>query len=56
MITTINNVTEFIERERGLIFIYGAGNLGYWVGKYMHLCGIKFKGYLDKGATKECEG
>lgn len=55
MIRTTNDVTEFIEMEQGPILIYGAGNPGYWVGKYMHLCNITFEGYIDKGAKEECE-
>lgn len=55
MIRTTNDVTEFIEMEQGPILIYGAGNPGYWVGKYMHQCNIAFEGYIDKGAKGECE-
>ena len=50
MITTTNDVKEFFESSESPIYIYGAGNPGYWVGKYLHLCGMNYEGYFDKGA------
>lgn len=48
MIKLTNNTKDFFERQSGEIFIYGAGNAGYWVGYYMNLCNIEFSAYLDK--------
>ncbi len=48
MIQVTNNTKSFIEKQTGEIFIYGAGNAGYWVGYYMNLCEIDFTAYFDK--------
>lgn len=48
MITVTNDVKDFIENQTGEIFIYGAGNAGYWVGYYLNRCGIEFSGYIDR--------
>lgn len=53
MIQVTNNVKDFLEKEKGEIFIYGAGNAGYWVGYYMNRCGYEFSGYLDKTIDHE---
>ncbi len=53
MIQVTNNVKDFLEKEEGEIFIYGAGNAGYWVGYYMNRCGYAFSGYLDKRIDHE---
>ncbi len=53
MINVVNDVKSFIEKETGEIYIYGSGNAGYWTGYYMNRCGIKFEGYIDKGAEND---
>ncbi len=48
MITITNDTKNFIEIQSGEIFVYGAGNAGYWVGYYMNRCKIDFTAYLDQ--------
>lgn len=48
MIRITNNVKEFLEKEIGDIYIYGAGNAGYWIGYYMNQCGYTFEKYIDR--------
>lgn len=53
MIKVTNNTKDFIEKQCGEIFIYGAGNAGYWVGNYMNRCGVDFSAYFDKKINHE---
>ncbi len=48
MIRVTNDCKSFIENESGNIYIYGAGNAGYWVGYYLSKCNISYVGYIDK--------
>ena len=59
MITVTNDTKDFIENQKGEIFIYGAGNSGYWIGYYLNQCGIKFTGYFDRKSyfqNSQCNG
>ena len=51
----INSFDAFFD-NLGDIFIYGAGNCGYWIGYYMEKCGIDFQGYIDKDAPLMTSG
>lgn len=53
MIKTTNDVRSFLEEENGPIYIYGVGNAGYWIGKYMWRTDNAYDGYIDKAATTE---
>lgn len=53
MVRVTNNVKEFIEQEIGDIYIYGAGNAGYWVGDYMGKCGYSYSSYIDRNVVRE---
>ena len=48
MIRITNNIKEFLENESGEIYLYGAGNAGYWTGFYMNRCGYAFEKYIDR--------
>ncbi len=48
MVSITKNLKEFIEEYNEEIYIYGAGNSGYWFGYYMNLCDIHFVCYLDQ--------
>ncbi len=47
MVTVTNNTKDFIENQTEELFMYGAGNSGYWIGHYLNRCGIEFSGYID---------
>lgn len=47
MVSVTNNIKDFIENQKEELFIYGAGNSGYWIGYYLNRCGIDFSGYID---------
>ena len=47
MLSVTNDITDFIENQKEELFIYGAGNSGYWIGHYLNRCGIEFTGYID---------
>lgn len=51
MIKVTNNTADFFENQKGQIFIYGAGNSGYWIGNYMNRCGISFLAYIDRNVA-----
>ncbi len=53
MIKITNNTVDFLEKETGELFIYGAGNAGYWIGYYMNRCGLDFYAYFDKKKYRE---
>lgn len=53
MIQTTMDTREFIEAHDEPIFIYGAGNPGSWVARYMKRCGIAVEGFLDKGCLRD---
>lgn len=53
MITVTNNMKEFMEKNTGMIILYGAGNSGYWTGYYMNKCNIDFCCYFDKGHQRD---
>ncbi len=53
MITVTNDTKDFIENQKEELFVYGAGNSGYWIGHYLNRCGIGFSGYID-GNEKYC--
>lgn len=52
MIQTTNNAKDFFERNTEPIYIYGAGNSGYWVSYYMEKCHIDWEGCIDIGARE----
>ena len=59
MIQVTNNVKKFIEKNKGEIIVYGAGNAGYWTGYYLTQCNIDFSAYIDKAVYTEdaiCNG
>lgn len=47
MVTVTNDTKDFIKTQKGELFVYGAGNSGYWIGYYLNRCGIEFTGYID---------
>lgn len=47
MIAVTNDTKDFIENQNEELFIFGAGNSGYWIGHYLNKCGIEFSGYID---------
>lgn len=53
MIEVTNNKKDFFENNNDELWIYGAGNAGYWIGYYLDRCKISFCGYLDKNVTRE---
>ena len=53
MIRTTYNEVEFFECIAGDIIIYGAGNSGYWIGRYMDMCSMDYLCYVDSQITKE---
>lgn len=54
MVTVTNDTKDFIENQNEELFIYGAGNSGYWIGYYLNKCGIEFSGYIDSN-EKYCD-
>ncbi|WP_026658266.1 DUF1919 domain-containing protein [Butyrivibrio sp. AC2005] len=44
---TTNDTEMFIEKEKGPLYIYGAGKIGYRVAWFLQKCGIEFEGFLD---------
>lgn len=59
MIAVTNDTKDFIENQDEELFIYGAGNSGYWIGYYLNQCGIEFSGYIDsneKYCGAMCQG
>lgn len=48
MITVTNDIKDFIENHKEELFVYGAGNSGYWIGYYLNRCEIEFSGYIDR--------
>lgn len=55
MIRTTTDTREFIENHNAPIFIYGAGNPGSWVARYMKRCGIGVVSFLDKCCLRETD-
>lgn len=54
MIRTTNNAKQFFEEEQAdATYIYGAGNPGQWVAKFMGRCGMDFDGFVDRAVTTD---
>lgn len=53
MISVTNNSKIFFEEESSVIYIYGAGDYGKWVAKFMQRCNMDFEGFIDKHKQKE---
>ncbi len=51
MVSVTRNLKFFFEANTDDIFIYGAGNAGYWIGRYMNECGIDYGGYFDQNCS-----
>lgn len=54
MIQTTNNTENFMKDGNDAILIYGAGNCGKWIGRFMQKCGIDFEAYIDRAAERDC--
>lgn len=56
MILATNNARAFFEETTSGIYIYGAGDYGRWVARFMQKCNMEFEGFIDRGklAGGEC--
>lgn len=48
MISITHNAKDFFENKTGTVFIYGAGNAGYWISDYMNRLHIEFDSFFDR--------
>ena len=53
MIQTTNNAQKFFEDEDTPIYIYGAGNVGQWVARFMRKCNMDFVAFIDMEAQRD---
>ncbi len=53
MIQTTNDPKRFYEEEEGPIYIYGAGNVGRWVARFMEKCGMDFEAFIDQNGAED---
>lgn len=53
MISITHNAKDFFENKTGTVFIYGAGNAGYWISDYMNRLHMEFGGFFDKEVNYE---
>lgn len=48
MISITHNTKDFFENKTGRLFLYGAGNAGYWISDYMNRLSMAFDGFFDR--------
>lgn len=53
MISVTNNAKKFFEEEASTVYIYGAGDYGKWVARFMQRCNMDFEGFIDKCTPKK---
>lgn len=49
MISVTNNMKGFFEEEASGVYIYGTGDYGKWVARFMQRCNMEFEGFIDRG-------
>jgi len=52
MISVTNNINTFFEGETCRIYIYGTGDYGKWVARFMRKCDMEFEGFIDGGISE----